>query len=60
MTNLIEIHRKVMEDYVTDEMLTKPVSELTVVESSVLQSIFRGPLGDELIERIDNLNDRKE
>lgn len=52
---VLEAHRTLL-DSITDDMLTKPARDLTVFESDVLQAVFRGPLGNELIQRVDNIN----
>ncbi|MCA1799755.1 MAG: hypothetical protein LC650_00490 [Actinobacteria bacterium] len=49
-----ELQRWVYEQ-VTDEMLTKPVSQLLFAERALLQSAFRGPYGQRLVDRLDDI-----
>ena len=45
-------------DAITDDMLTKPVREMNSAEVALLATAFDGPFGQELIERLDRLNEQ--
>lgn len=47
--------RRMVADRVTDEMLTKPVADLTEAEALILHSALGGPHADEIIARMDAL-----
>jgi hypothetical protein len=45
-------------DRVTDEMLSKPVEEMTEGEVAILEAALTGAYADEIMARIDALNTR--
>lgn len=49
---------RMVANRVTDEMLTKPVDELSDGEVAILQAALRGPYADEIMERIDRLRQK--
>lgn len=47
---------RAVADRVTDDMLTKPTGELTDAEHAILDVALRGMYADEIMARIDALN----
>ena len=51
---------KMIYDTITDDELLRPISELSDGRVAVIQHVLRGPCADDLLERIDRLNGKKD